>query len=105
MIFTPHTLSIKSISKPSFDESRNPIPVTEKWVELCKCRADDNGSTKQIAVNGSLHAFSYHIVYKGDKIQIDTEVECKDKNGAVRCRGKVLKSSICNRLNYAEIWI
>lgn len=106
MIFQPHTLHVFHESKPTFDDEGHLIFTKDSgWIQLCKCRCDDNNTTKQISVNGQLYNYSYHIVYQGAKLESGTKVKCLDKDGAVRGEGEIVKCNKTNCLNYTEIWV
>ena len=104
MIYSPHILQIKPKAVVTFDKDRNPIVSANDWVEIGQCRCDDNGEMKEVSVNGKVFTPSYHVVYEGEKISPYTEVRCLEGE-EVRGEGKVLKSTKCNRLNYAELWM
>lgn len=106
MNFAPHTLQVKVISKPQEDEFGRPIPGTggEHWETICECRCDDNDTTKQVSVNGQVHDYSYLVVYEGEKIEAGTEVRAIDGE-EVRGEGSVIRSTKCNNLAYAKLWM
>ena len=104
MNYAPHILQKKTRVETIFDEDGNPIISGGDWVVIGECRCDDNGQMKQIGINGQVFIFSYHVVYEGDNLTPGTEVRCLDGK-EVRGEGTVLKSTKCNRLNYAELWM
>lgn len=103
MIYTPHILEIKNDTVSTVVDGI-PSFLEDTYTEIGKCRCDDSGVNKQISVNGVMFAFSYHIVYVGEKIELGKYVRVLDK-GNIRGEGEVIKSSKCNMLNYSEIWI
>lgn len=94
----PHILSIKSVTPLERDEFGRPIPGTgtETWEELTECFCHDNSQQEELSVNGKLWVYSYHIVYEGEKIALDTEVKCLDKTtNKVVGNGLVIKNAEC----------
>lgn len=104
MIYSPHTLFIRTTVKGAKDDDGYTLPDTETWTEVCPCRCDDNGVMKQVSVNGKMYDYSYHVVYEGEKIPAGTYVKIMDGE-EVRGEGEVLKSAKCNYLSYAGIWL
>lgn len=94
----PHILVVKTVTLPEKDEYGRPIPGTggEEWNELTECFCHDNSQQKEISVNGKLWAYSYHVVYEGKKLALDTTVKClaKDSRDIVG-EGKVIKNAEC----------
>lgn len=103
MTYSPHILEIKNDTVNTVVDGI-PSFLEETYTEIAKCRCDDSGVNKQISVNGTMFAFSYHIVYVGERIEVGKYVRVMDK-GNIRGEGEVIKSSKCNMLNYSEIWI
>lgn len=104
MIFAPHILKKKTVTGGIIDEKGNPIPDKVDWVEVGKCRCDDNGQQIKVSVNGILYDYNYHVVYTGEIIPIGTEIQISDGE-RIRGEGKVIKCGKANYFNYAEIWM
>lgn len=107
MIFAPHRLQIKLVLEPSFDEDMNPVPGSENWIELGRCRCDDVSAEKKVSINGSLYDFKYKVVFsKSTKTVLSgTQVRCLNPDGSIRGEG-VAKSPIeTNYLPYKVIWL
>lgn len=106
MIYTPHILQKKVLSDPVRDEyGRIRSNMTESWVDVCKCRCDDNDTAPFTSDNGSAYTPKYHIVCDGQiNIPAGTFIRCVDK-GEIRCEGEVYRSKKLNYLSYSEVWI
>lgn len=104
MIFSPHTIQKKVITGATIEKG-NPIKGSESWINVGKCRCDDNSQQKQISVNGVLIIYNYHVVHEGERIDVGTEVQCLDENGNIRGSGIVVKTGKCNYFSYSEIWM
>lgn len=107
MIYTPHTLQVKVIKPLDKDEFGRPIPGTggESWVDICKCRCDDNSTKEFTSVNGSVYRPAYHIVCDGKaSVKAGDSVRCMDGE-SVRATGEVYMVKRLNMLNYSEVWV
>lgn len=103
MIFSPHVLQKKVVIGGGIIGG-NPVPGEEEWVDVGKCRCDDNGQQIKVSVNGILFDYNYHIVHVSESIPIGTEIRVMDGD-SVRGEGKVIKSGKCNYFDYCEIWV
>ena len=107
MIYAPHTLQIKAVNPLDKDEFGRPIPGTggESWVDICKCRCDDNSTKEFTSVNGSVYRPAYHIVCDGKvSVKAGDSVRCMDGE-SVRATGEVYMVKRLNMLNYSEVWV
>lgn len=107
----PHILRKKIIINPDNDELGRPIPGTgkEDWIDVAECFCHDNSQMEKISVNGRMIDFSFHVVYDGEVILPDTDVECIDKISTriVGC-GKVIKKATCYSDEFKDrqdIWL
>ncbi|MCH4242250.1 MAG: hypothetical protein LKF81_10190 [Prevotella sp.] len=105
----PHTLMKETVSKPQYDQYGRQVSEGEKtWMEVCKCFCHDNSQMKQVAVNGELWTYSYHVVYEGAKIPLNTHVKCVDSEGNVIGEGNVKKNAECysdELKGMCDIWL
>ena len=107
MIFAPHILQVKVIKPMDKDEFGRPIPGTggESWVDVCKCRCDDNSTKEFTSANGDVYCPNYHVVCeKRITIQAGDEVRCMDGE-SVRGKGEVYTVKSTNYFNYSELWM
>ncbi len=94
----PHILTIKIITPPDNDDYGRPIPGTgeESWERVTECFCHDNSQQKEVSVNGKLWVYNYHVVYEGEKVDLDVEIRCLDKKtGKIVGEGKVIKNAEC----------
>ena len=94
----PHILQVRTVTPPENDEYGRPIPGTggEQWDNLTECFCHDNHQHEQRSINGRLWDYSYHVVYEGEKIALDTMVRFVSvKTGKVVGQGKVIDSAEC----------
>ena len=94
----PHILQVRTVTPPEDDEYGRPIPGTggESWNDLAECFCHDNSQMQEVSVNGKLWVYSYHVVYEGAKLALDTMVKCLDKETQkVVGDGKVIKNAEC----------
>lgn len=115
MIFAPHILQVKVIAEMERDEFDRPIPRTggESWLDVCKCRCDDNTTTEFKSVNGEVYRPNYHVVCeKRIAVKAGDEVRCINDNysecmceSVVRGSGKVYIVKNTNYLGYSELWM
>ena len=107
----PHILQVRTVTPPENDEYRRPIPGTggESWDELIECFCHDNSQMQEVSVNGKLWVYSYHVVYEGAKLALDTTVNCLDKETKkVVGYGKVIKNAECHSdelKGRCDIWL
>ena len=107
MIFVPHILQVKVIKPMDKDEFGRPIPGTggESWVDVCKCRCDDNSTKEFSSDNGSVFRPNYHIVCTGAvSVKAGDVIRCMDGE-VVRGQGEVYMVKRLNLLNYSEVWV
>ena len=78
MYYAPHILQVKRAVSLENDELGRPIPSQDasSWVDVCRCRCDDN-----------------------------TTKEFRSENGSVRGEGKAFITKSLNYLGYSEIWM
>lgn len=94
----PHKLMVRTVKPFLNDEFGRPVPGTggESWDELTECFCHDNSQVKEVSINGQLWVYSYHVVYEGKKIALDTRVQCLDKvTGVLVGAGEVKKNAEC----------
>lgn len=105
MIYAPHILQKKVISPIERDEfgriTNNP---TENWVEICRCRCDDNSTKEFRAENGGVYRPNYHAVCERSGIVPGDVVRCMD-GLQVRGQGEVFMVKNTNYYSYTEIWM
>nr|DAF23234.1 MAG TPA: hypothetical protein [Caudoviricetes sp.] len=107
MNYAPHTLYLKNTSGYTRDEYGRPVAAKEEtWEAVCKCRCDDDTTTKLVSENGITYDSKYHVVcerniaFKGGE-----EVRCMEGE-RVRGEGVVAKKPRnCNYFGYGEFWI
>lgn len=106
-MYSPHTLQILTDYESGTDDNGNPIVSEDpKWVDVCKCRCDDNSTKEFKNTNGDVYRPSYHIVYENaELIKAGSDIRCLDSDGSVRGEGKVYLPKKSNFLKYRELWI
>jgi hypothetical protein len=93
---SPHKLMMMTVSKPAYDKYGRQLTEGDKaWEEVCPCFCHDNSQMKQVSVNGQMWTYSYHVVYEGSKIPLDTHIKCVDDSGNVVGEGNVQKNAEC----------
>lgn len=107
MIFAPHTLTIRRSTELQRDEYGRPVPQTaESWIDVGRCRCDDNTTKEFTSDNGHVYRPAYHIVCDGIiDIKAGDVVRCLDVEGKVRGEGKAYIVKKMNYLHYTEIWV
>ena len=107
MIYAPHILQVKVVKPLDKDDYGRPIPGTggESWVDVCKCRCDDNSTKEFTSDNGSVFRPAYHVVCSG-KVSVKAGDSIRCVNGEeVRGEGLVYMVKQLNLLNYSEVWV
>lgn len=107
MMFAPHILQVKVIEPMEKDGFGRPIPGTggESWLDVCKCRCDDNITKEFKSDNGEVYRPNYHVVCeKRITVKAGDEVRCME-NENVRGQGKVYTVKCTNYFNNSELWM
>lgn len=103
VVYSPHTLYVRRSSKVK-DEFNRTISVSEEWIEVGKCRCDDN-STAQIADDtGQAFIPSYHIVTSRCDIKAGDTIKALDGD-KVRGEGTVRRVIRTNYLDYMSVYV
>lgn len=108
MYYAPHTLQAKRLIPLENDELGRPIPGTgcETWVDVCRCRCDDNTTKEFRSENGNVFRPQYHVVCEGSHgLSAGDEVRCIEADGSVRGQGSIFIAKRLNYLSYSEIWM
>lgn len=107
MIYTPHILQKRVLPESQRDEFGRIIhDAAEDWVEVCRCRCDDNDTVSFTSDNGSAYTPKYHIVCEGNRnIPAGTYIRCITEDGCIRGGGEVYRTKKLNFLPYSEIWV
>jgi|WetSurMetagenome_2_1015567.scaffolds.fasta_scaffold952664_2 hypothetical protein len=107
MMYCPHILQKLSKPESQVDDNGNPIVGSDiVWIDVCKCRCDDNTTKEFKNTNGDVYRPSYHIVYENaELVKADTEIRCLNADGSVRGFGKVYLPKMTNYFNYRELWV
>lgn len=107
MNYCPHILQKKTLKEPEHDEFGRPVPGTggEQWMELCRCRCDNNTTKEFTSPNGAVYRPAYHVVAeKVISITEGDEVRCMDGD-SIRGKGKVFMVKNLNYFGYSELWV
>lgn len=105
MMYSPHILQKKVASDAAEDEYGHPVAGTEEWIDICRCRCDDNTTKYFTSENGSVYTPAYHVVAdKTNAIKVGDEIRCMDGE-LVRGNGKAYMVKNTNYFNFTEIWI
>ena len=107
MYYSPHILQVKVVKPLDKDEFGRPIPGAggESWVDVCKCRCDDNSTKEFSSDNGSVYRPNFHIVCAGAvSVKAGDVIRCMNGK-VVRGQGEVYMVKRLNLLNYSEIWV
>lgn len=89
----PYVLQVLELTGGGFDSNGNPIPPSETWMNLTRCR-DEAGNGKKVTLNdGNVHEYAFLIqMPKGvEAIQPGKKVRVMD-GADVRARGEVVYS-------------
>lgn len=106
MYTAKHILQVKRIAANATDELGRPIKSDGRWVNICKCRCDDNTTKYFKTDNGSVYRPAYHIVCDGQiEVMEGSIIRCIDENGRIRGEGKVYTAQRLNFLPYTEVWV
>lgn len=108
MYYAPHTLQVKRIVPFENDEYGRPVPGSggESWVDVCRCRCDDNTTKEFRSDNGGVYRPQYHVVCEGSHgLSAGDEVRCLKDDGEVRGAGIVYIPKSLNYLPYSELWM
>lgn len=101
MYYTPHTLYKKSETLGK-DKYGRPTESVEEWVEIGKCRCDDNSIQEFHDENGKVYRPHYKIVANRD---VNVKVGDFVKVEPNRAEGRVFNVTHLNYLNYSTIWL
>ena len=105
MMYAPHTLYKKVIGQIKADSTGKPVPPSEEWVMIGKCRCDDDTTQELRSSNGQLYNSRYHVVYDlTHSIAEGDEIKCTNADGTVRGQGIVGRVQNTNYLRYSELW-
>lgn len=107
MYYAPHILQVRRAAALENDELGRPMPSLEgEWVDVCKCRCDDNTTKEFRSENGSVYRPMFHVVCEGRHgVRAGETVRCLNQDGTVRGEGKVYLPKSLNLLPYSEIWM
>ena len=108
MYYAPHILQVKRVIPFENDELGRPLPGSggESWVDVCRCRCDDNTTKEFRSANGSVYRPQYHVVCEGSHgLEAGDEVRCLNADGSVRGSGTIYLPKSLNYLSYSEIWM
>lgn len=103
MFFAPHKLQrlVRTITRDTYNR---PSSETETWIDVCKCRCDDNSSQELISDNGKVYKSNYHVV--ADPCDVQNGEDLRVMNGlSVRGAGKARNVKHLNVLQYTDIWL
>ena len=106
----PHILQRCVKAEPILDRAgRQTGETAESWEDVAECFCHDNTQMKQVAVNGELWTYQYHIVYEGVKLPLDTKVRCIDKQTRESVgEGLVKKNAECYSIDFkgrCDVWL
>lgn len=106
---SPHKLQVRIIDEPVLDEFGQQVgESSERWETVANCFCHDNSQMRQVLVNGVLWTYSYHVVYEGEKIPLDTKIRCVDGCCNVVGMGHVKKNAKCYGADFpnrCDIWV
>lgn len=107
MIFSPHILQIKTITPPVTNSYGDIITKgTETWVNVCRCRCEDNTTKEFKSKNGEVYRPSYHIVTeKVVNMKAQTLIRCVDDKGNIRGEGNIYLPKDMNYFDYSELYV
>lgn len=107
MMYAPHVLLRKERAVTTRDELGRVIrPSATAWVEVGRCRCDDNGEQEIANDNGELFRPTYHIVAeKGVDVRSGDTVRVLNTDGSERGGGIVNRVTVTNYLDYASIYV
>ena len=105
MYYAPHILQKEVVTDAYIGDDGNPVKGVKSWVDVGKCRCDDNNQQERISANGVWHDYNYHVVHEGERILIGTSVRILKRDGSVRGEGMVIKTGKCNYFSYSQIWL
>ena len=106
----PHLLQRLVKAEPILDRAGRQVGETsERWENIAECFCHDNSQMKQVAVNGEMWTYQFHLVYEGEKIPLDTSVRCLDKETQeIVGEGRVKKNAECYSSEFkgrCDLWL
>lgn len=105
MIFAPHTLQLRTIPEPSYDEYGRIVPNSEEWKSLGVCRCDDNTTQEFTSDNGTVFRPNFHVVCQfANTIQAGDYIRCLNGSDC-RGQGEVTMVKRSNHFDYTELWM
>lgn len=105
MIYAPHILYKKQVDAIKADTYGKPFAPSEKWVEIGRCRCDDDTTQELRSDNGQLYKSRFHVVYdRNHNVAEGDEIKCVNADGSVRGQGVVGMVKSTNYLGYSELW-
>lgn len=105
MIYSPHTLYKKCTCEIRVDKFGKPLPPTHEWVEIGRCRCDDDTTQELVSDNGKRYKSRSHIVCNRTRaIVAGDEIRCEDADGNIISFGVVGMVQSTNYLSYTELW-
>lgn len=104
MMYAPHILQKKSIIEHANDENGMPVFGDEEWMNVCRCRCDDNLTKEFKSENGEVYRPKYHVVCESNEVKAGDIVRCMDGE-SVRGEGEVYMVKNTNFFKYTEIYL
>ena len=99
------------VTEGGYDESYNPVPPTEEWMEFSKCFISFNSAAQKIRLNdGQEYIYSYYVIAplkkdlydilpkEGDRVRIQKADGTIDKIMEVR-------GFVTYKRRYLKIWL
>ncbi len=108
MHYAPHLLQRRLTTEQPLDEFGREVTNanTEEWVDICRCRCDNNSDREVMAADGKVVRPEFHVVFEADNVAVKPGdyVRCLKRDGSVRGQGRVLRMKTLNYLYYGEMY-
>lgn len=104
MNYSPHILLVRRLTEER-DAYNRVIASSEEWVEVCRCRCDDNADSIVSTDNSIEYIPKYHIVAeKTREISNGDKVRVLNEDGSIRGEGKADRVRVLNYLDYTDFY-
>ena len=104
MMYAPHIL-YKRATKAVRNKYNEIVSKADMWIEIGRCRCDDNTTQHFTTDNGGIYTPKYHIVCDKADVKAGDYIKVENPDGGIRGQGTVYNAPMCNYLNYMSIYV